>query len=248
MSRMWTRLRSEGSVLYVSGAASVIDHPSSYIHVSTPFATPHFPAFPALFPARVAKMNPFTQGDWSAGSGIAPSIFGALPSAPITASKTAQSESIEFKFTDFRTTILNCTVVGPQNRVVYRVTTDSGAASGTMWKDNESRNVAMVTWQPNPAIEMRGMTAKQRVRDWLRLSSDQSKRVMTIGGVQYAWSPIDGFICLYKLQSQAPRVLARIARGKDTVLLEMTPEAMQLGLLESSVVATVLFTCGQSID
>jgi len=71
---------------------------------------------------------------------------------------------------------------------------------------------------------------------------------MTIGGVQYGWSPFDGFICLYKVQSTAPRVLARIARLQNSVILDMTPEAMQLGLLEPAVVATVIFTCGHNID
>jgi len=84
-----------------------------------------------------------------------------------------QADSVEFKFQDFNTTILNCTIVGPQNRVLYRVVTDSGAPSATMWKDNESRNVAQVNWQPNATLEIRGVASRQRARDWLRLSSDQ---------------------------------------------------------------------------
>lgn len=52
---------------------------------------------------------------------------------------------------------------------------------------------------------------------------------------------------LYKLQSSAPRVLARIGRAQD-VTLEMTQEAMQLGLLEACLVATVLLTCGHNVD
>lgn len=84
----------------------------------------------------------------------------------------------------------------------------------------------------------------------------------------YAWTPIDGFICvralrashsdrsnltdvypqLYKVNSTAPRVLARVARGQNMVLLEITSEAMNLGLLESCMVATVMLTCGHNID
>ncbi|OSX61086.1 hypothetical protein POSPLADRAFT_1034605 [Postia placenta MAD-698-R-SB12] len=195
-------------------------------------------------------MNPFTAGGWGTSSGNPPSIFGALPSVPVSSSapRSIQADSVQYKLTNFNTTVLNCTVVGPQNHVVYRVVTNSGAPSSTMWKDNESRNVGMVTWQPNATLEVRGVASRQRVRDWLRLSSDQSKRIMQIGGVQYAWSPIEGFICLYKLQSTAPRVLARIARLQSSILLDMTPEAMQLGLLEPCVVATVIFTCGHNID
>ncbi|EED85686.1 predicted protein [Postia placenta Mad-698-R] len=153
-------------------------------------------------------MNPFTAGGWGTSSGNPPSIFGALPSVPVSSSapRSIQADSVQYKLTNFNTTVLNCTVVGPQNHVVYRVVTNSGAPSSTMWKDNESRNVGMVTWQPNATLE------------------------------------------LYKLQSTAPRVLARIARLQSSILLDMTPEAMQLGLLEPCVVATVIFTCGHNID
>ncbi|PCH35194.1 hypothetical protein WOLCODRAFT_91463 [Wolfiporia cocos MD-104 SS10] len=195
-------------------------------------------------------MNPFNQGGWGSGSGVAPSIFGALPSLPITDTipRSMQPNSVTFQFTNFNTTILNCTILGPQGRAAYRIVTDPTAPSSTMWKDNESRNVATVNWQPNATVEIRGIASKQRVRDWLRLSSDQSKRIMQIGAIQYAWSPIDNFVCLYKVQSTAPTVLARIARGQRMVMLEMTPEAMQLGLLEAAIVATVMFTCGHNVD
>ncbi|KAH9933053.1 uncharacterized protein B0H18DRAFT_985309 [Fomitopsis serialis] len=205
---------------------------------STPKSLSTFPIF---------AMNPFAAGGWGTGSGIAPSIFGALPSVAISNAKTTQPDSVLYKFTNCNTTILNCNIAGPQGRVVYRVVTDSGAPSSTMWKDNDNRNVAMVNWQPNANVEIRGIASRQRARDWLHLSADKSKRVMTIAGVQYAWSPIEGFICLYKLQSTAPRVLARIGRAQD-VTLEMTQEAMQLGLLEACLVATVLLTCGHNVD
>ncbi|KAH9836321.1 uncharacterized protein C8Q71DRAFT_797099 [Rhodofomes roseus] len=192
-------------------------------------------------------MNPFAAGGWGYGSGMAPSIFGALPTVTISNAKTVQPDSTLYKFTECNTTILNCSIAGPQGRVVYRVATDSGALSSTMLKDNDNRNVAMVNWQPNANVEIRGVASRQRVRDWLHLSADQSKRVMNVAGVPYAWSPAEGYICLYKLQSTAPRVLARIGRAQD-VTLEMTQEGMQLGLLEACLVATVLLTCGHNID
>lgn len=70
-------------------------------------------------------------------------------------------------------TILNCTVVGPGEQVVYRIVTNSGAPSSTVWKDNDNRSVAMVNWQPNATCEVRNVASRQRVRDWLRLSPDQ---------------------------------------------------------------------------
>lgn len=120
-------------------------------------------------------MNPFTQGGWGSGSGIAPSIFGALPTLPVSDSipRSMQPDSVTFQLTNFNTTILNCSILGPQSRVAYRVVTDSGAPSSTIFKDNESRNVAMIQWQPNATLEIRGVTSRQRARDWLRLASDQ---------------------------------------------------------------------------
>ncbi|KAH8101187.1 hypothetical protein BXZ70DRAFT_891932 [Cristinia sonorae] len=206
-------------------------------------------------------MNPFTNGGWSqAGqgnsnpwdntSGHAPSVFGALPSLAISKSvpKSIQPDSVTFTFTSFNTTILNCSVLGPQNRVAYRIVTEATAPSCTVWKDNESRSVAMAQWQPNSTLEIRGITHRQRIKDWLRLSSDKSRREVEIRGVLYAWVPMDGFICLYKAHATAPRVLARIARAPTTVLLELTQEALQADLLESCVVATVMFVCGHNID
>lgn len=84
-----------------------------------------------------------------------------------------QPDSVTFSFTSFNTTILNCSVLGPQKRVAYRIVTEPTAPSCTILKDNESRNVAMVQWQPNSTLEIRGVTPRQRVKDWLRLSSDK---------------------------------------------------------------------------
>ncbi|PSR73988.1 hypothetical protein PHLCEN_2v10219 [Hermanssonia centrifuga] len=122
------------------------------------------------------NMNPYTQGGWSNQSGqqtwgTAPSIFGALPSLTTTP-RSIQPDSVTFQFAQFNTTVLNCVVVGPQSRVAYRIVTEATTPSCTIWKDNESRNVAMVQWQ-NPTLEIRGVTPRQRVRDWLRLAPDQ---------------------------------------------------------------------------
>ncbi|KAI0656956.1 hypothetical protein C8Q70DRAFT_920493 [Cubamyces menziesii] len=190
-------------------------------------------------------MNPYAQ--WQQG-GAAPSIFGALPSLPASNPPTAMPDSVTFTFTNFKTTILNSTVFGPQQRTAYRVVTEATAPACTIFKDNESRNVAMVQWQPHATVEIRGVAAKQRVRDWLRLSSDQRRRIMEVRGVQYAWSPVGDFVCLSKVNSTAPRVLARIARVPNNVVLELTQEVMQAGLLEPCLVATVMICCGHNID
>lgn len=43
-------------------------------------------------------------------------------------------------------------------------------------------------------------------------------------------------------------LLARISRDRDNLILEMSSQAIQLGLLEVCAVATVLLQCGRSID
>jgi hypothetical protein len=43
-------------------------------------------------------------------------------------------------------------------------------------------------------------------------------------------------------------VLARVSKTYDAVTLELTPRAIQLGLLEISVLATILLQCGKRID
>ncbi len=127
----------------------------------------------------IHTMNPYGQ-QWQQG-GAAPSIFGALPSLPVShAPRAMQSDSIMFSFTDFKTTILNCTVVGPQGRTAYRIITEPAQPACTIVKDNESKSVAMIQWQPAASLEVRGVTNRQRVRDWLRLSPDQRYASATV--------------------------------------------------------------------
>ena len=119
-------------------------------------------------------MNPYGQGWQGQQGGAAPSIFGALPSLPVsTSSRPLASDTVTFQFANFKTTILNSTVYGPQQRTCYRIATENSAPTCTIFKDNESRNIAMIQWQPNAQLETRGSGSRVRVRDWLRLSSDQ---------------------------------------------------------------------------
>jgi hypothetical protein len=53
---------------------------------------------------------------------------------------------------------------------------------------------------------------------------------------------------LYAAGTATPSTLARVSKSFNIVKLEMTPEAMELGLLEVCVVVTVLLQCGRNID
>lgn len=157
---------------YIGRAISMAGIPDSPVLQDTP-KQPSSPTSTA------SDMNPYTQGGWSNSQqqnwGIAPSVFGALPSLPVSSTppRSIQPDSVTFQFTQFNSTILNCQVVGPQSRIAYKIVTEATTPSCTIWKDTENRNIAMVQWQPNATLEIRGVTPRQRIRDWLRLSPDQ---------------------------------------------------------------------------
>ncbi|KAG0697602.1 hypothetical protein DFH29DRAFT_1021692 [Suillus ampliporus] len=191
--------------------------------------------------------NPFANA-WNAGSGQstwensgpAPSVFGALPYSSVPSSLPG---AVTFKFTSFSPTILNCKVIGPRNETYFRVVTDAGY---TVLKDAQGSNIALLEWRDRPTVEARGLVTKQLVGQWLRLSTDMSHRFMVHNGIGYSWRPHDRFLQLSIAGSYD--VLARVFKTYDAVVLELTPYAIQLGLLELGVLATVLLQCGKSID
>ncbi|EIN08182.1 hypothetical protein PUNSTDRAFT_113777 [Punctularia strigosozonata HHB-11173 SS5] len=185
-------------------------------------------------------MNPYAS--WGAGqsnpwgSVPPPSILGALPSLqtpPMPPGQRAATPNVlAFHFTSFNPTIMNCTVVGPQSRTFFRVVSDPNSSPFcSIIREFEGRNVALVEWQQHPKVEIAGIADKQRVQTWLGLSSDRTSRNMYINNVGYKWTPSGNDICAHNI-----------------VTLELTYEAMQSGLLEPCVVATLLLCCGRNID
>ncbi|KAG2041248.1 hypothetical protein BDR03DRAFT_856904 [Suillus americanus] len=193
--------------------------------------------------------NPFAAQDaWNAGNGQStwdtsvppPSIFGALPYPSVS---SALPGAITLKFMSLNPTILNCKVIGPRNETYFRVVTDGGH---TVLKDAQSSNIGLLEWRDRPTVEARGLVAKQTMGQWLRLSTDRSHRFMVHNGVGYSWRPHDRFLQLSIPGSY--EILARVSKTYDVVILELTPHAIQLGLLELCVLATILLQCGNSID
>ncbi|OJA21570.1 hypothetical protein AZE42_04124 [Rhizopogon vesiculosus] len=193
--------------------------------------------------------NPFSAQDaWNAANGQSslgssappPSVFGALP---YPSASSPLPNSVTFNFTSLSPTILNCKVIGPRNETYFRVVTDGGY---TMLKDARGSNIALLEWQNHPTVEAPNLLTKQAVGRWLRLSTERSQRFMVHNGVSYIWSPYDRFLQLSIPGSYD--VLARVSKTYDAVVLELTPQAIQLGLLEVGVLATILLQCGKSID
>jgi hypothetical protein len=134
--------------------------------------------------------NPFAN--WSAGNGYSsngtwnedtmppPSIVGALPYPHSPSYPLPPNELITFTFTSFNPTILNCTVLGPHNRPYFQVVTDASMPGYTLWKDAERKNIALVEWQSAPLVEARGILAKQKITNWLRLAPDRRFVLLTL--------------------------------------------------------------------
>ncbi|KAF7369300.1 hypothetical protein MVEN_00257900 [Mycena venus] len=202
-------------------------------------------------------MHPYTQGRWrnpanpnapgsSRNPPPQPSVFGALPDP--YRSRAPKPALIPFTFTSFRPNVLNCTVTGPQSRVYFRITTDTPTVGYTVFFDSAGQPVTIIEWRNHPVVEIRGILSKRSTSDWLPLSQNGSHRQMEALGKHFVWVPGGEYIFLYAAGVGQPQVYAQVSRAEDSVTLELTAEAIQIGLLEICVAATFLLQCGKSID
>ncbi|GLB35696.1 hypothetical protein LshimejAT787_0212610 [Lyophyllum shimeji] len=155
---------------------------------------------------------------------------------------------LTFTFSSFNPSILNSVIVGPHSRKYFQVMTDPADPRYTIFQNVNTQVAAFIEWKQHPVVEIRGIVENQAVARWISLSPDRSCRLMEAKGRYYTWIPCGDAICLYSAVSNAPEMFAKVTRGNNTVKLEMTPQAIQAGLLEMSVVATVLLQCGRQID
>ncbi|KAJ7064787.1 hypothetical protein C8F01DRAFT_983428 [Mycena amicta] len=206
-------------------------------------------------PTIPTNLNPYSawsqqssaSGSSSSSSSSSPSMYGALPYPNAPGTNPAPNLAT-FHLTSFNPTILNCYVLGTSSaQIYYTVSTDSQMVGYTVIKTVDGRGVALVEWQKHPRVEVRGAVPKQDTRDWLKLSRDKTYRTMTIRGVQYKWIPDKEYINLYS-RGPTAQFYGRISRGDNSVVLEVTGEAMQVGLLDGIVTAAVVLQCGQNFD
>lgn len=192
--------------------------------------------------------NPYAQGGWHNpqnphsindqgwnSNASHPPTFGALP-----AFTSSPPTNLVFEFTD----VLNCAVKGPGGKPYLVIATNQ--TSTTITKPN-GEPVARVGWQTHPWVEVVNIINRQTTSLWLQLSSDLSYRTMTFGGRPYAWVPNGGSIVLSTTGPSPPEQLVRINRASNKVVMEITSQAIHAGLLEVSVVATVLFQSGRNL-
>ncbi|KAJ7119942.1 hypothetical protein C8R43DRAFT_1077027 [Mycena crocata] len=211
--------------------------------------------------------NHARHGHASASAVSPPSVFGALPYpnppvASASGSHTRSNSSLTtFYLTSLNPSVLNCVVLGPapgpQNqhhphspaasKLYYAITTDNTMPGYTVFKNAARKSIGLIEWQRHPRVEVRGAVPKQETRGWLKVSRDQTYRTMTIRGFKYTWAPDGQYINLCS-SGPSPQFLGRISRGEDSVAIELTPDAIQLELLDTAVVVAVLLQCGHNID
>ncbi|KAF9453484.1 hypothetical protein P691DRAFT_658466 [Macrolepiota fuliginosa MF-IS2] len=204
--------------------------------------------------------NPYAQGGWynpanpqtinterSANTHAAqPSILGALP-YPFPS--TGGPQHLTFHFTYSTTSILNCSVYGPASKKYIEVSTDMNQRPHvTVFRKYDGSVLATIEWQQRPLVEISGVLGRQYVAQWLPLSPNQSCRVMDARGIKYVWTPVGDAIHLHPYNMPPTQQIIKVHRQAGTVTLDMTTEAVQAGLLETALVATVALQSGRNID
>ena len=115
------------------------------------------------------NMNPFAE--WNTRTtDSSPSIFGALPSIPIAPTLPVFiSDSLVLRFSASGN-VLNCVLLGPQNRTLFST---SSSGTRTSFRNVDNAVFAVVDFAPHATVEVQGFAPRQRVSDWLRLTSDR---------------------------------------------------------------------------
>ncbi|KAF7359953.1 hypothetical protein MVEN_00722100 [Mycena venus] len=215
--------------------------------------------------------NPFAQGGWSntanpnagsSGTGPPPqpSIFGALPFMWFKVSGISNLAHhlldptrhptpmfMTFRFTQFSPTIMDSIVIA-NSRTYFHIKTDVPTVGYTVIHNSANQPTIIIEWLKHPVIEIRDILSKRQTSQWLELPADKIYRTMTARGKTFLWVPDGSYISLYSSGLSAPQTYACVARGEGAVALELTSEAIQIGLLEVAIAAALLLQCGRNID
>ncbi|KAG6851622.1 hypothetical protein C0991_007497 [Blastosporella zonata] len=188
-------------------------------------------------PANPLSIN---NGTWGSQSPPIPSIYGALPHATTPSPPTI----ITFHFVSLRPNVLNSIIIGPESQKYFDVITNSpNVGASTVFK-KAGQPFAMIEWTSQPMVDVYGIVPLQAAGGWMELSHDQ--RSIKVHGKWYAWVPRDKIYSLFTVGPNQPELMARVSREADTINLEITARAVQIGLLECVVVATVLLHSGRN--
>ncbi|KAG6829960.1 hypothetical protein H0H87_009620 [Tephrocybe sp. NHM501043] len=190
-------------------------------------------------PANPLSIN---NGTWGSQSTPRPSVYGALPNA----APPSPPKILTFYFVSMNPNVLHSTVTGSQSQKYFDVTTNSPDIGASTVFKKAGQPFATIEWTSQPAVEIYGIVARQAAGRWMELSRDQSYRSIQVHGKWYAWVPRDKVYSLFTVGHNQPELMARVSRDADAIKLEITADAVQIGLLESVVVSTVLLHSGRN--
>lgn len=129
--------------------------------------------------------NPYAQAGWNPENARSNShrrtlddpsqsrILGALP-YPTYPDPPASSRYLTFTFRPSSRDIMQSTILGPSGQTYFEVVTcQSRNVSSTIISKADSQVIAVIEWREHPTVEVIGVLAKQKISQWLRLSSDR---------------------------------------------------------------------------
>ncbi|KAF8998251.1 hypothetical protein BDQ17DRAFT_1247808 [Cyathus striatus] len=184
--------------------------------------------------------NPHSINNQPWGVDSHPPTFGILPSTPNAGSILA------FRFSSCNPNVLNCVVNGPKGYPYFNITSSPHFSSTTITR-SDGHVIAIIYWSSPPVIQS-SLIPHQTVSQWLPLHGQQNYRTMTANDRVYGWYPRGSHLCLCSAGPTTPELYARVSRSGNEVLLEIAPEAIQLGLLEFAIIATMVLQSGKRID
>ncbi|KAJ7464008.1 hypothetical protein FB451DRAFT_1403387 [Mycena latifolia] len=156
---------------------------------------------------------------------------------------------MSFRFTSFSPTILDSAVTGPKSWTYFRIATDTPTVGFTVVHNMVNEPVIIIEWSKHPIIEIRDiMSTKRQTSRWLGMSPDKGALALDNDG---EWENV-------RLGTRRGKKLsvfdwpwcpaADVFGDRAEVALEITAEAVQIGLLEMCIAATLLFKSGRTID
>ncbi|KAJ3562141.1 hypothetical protein NP233_g9761 [Leucocoprinus birnbaumii] len=189
------------------------------------------------------NINPYAQAGWYNPAnpssinerggppiGSQPPTFGALPypEAPTTPVKrfvfTAQGQAITQR----------CDIMDAETRQpAYKIKMAQEGFNYTSLQRPNGTPVGYVVWKPEgPEVELYGMVGKQKGKQWLPLSPDQSSRFMQFQGKHYTWQ---------FARDAMHQQLGKVYPAKDgTTVFEASDLLISHGMLESVILAITL--------
>ncbi|KIM40762.1 hypothetical protein M413DRAFT_412913 [Hebeloma cylindrosporum] len=184
-----------------------------------------------------------SQRTWTPSSSHSPT-FGALPHGTTT---EPSPEWVRLTFVSADGDILDCSVVGSGNQTFYEISTEDqpNASMVTTFAKLNGTHFARIEWERVPLVEINGLLHKQRANEWITpFTESRHARKMVINHKEYVWERHRDTIYLYRISEtcDSPELCAKFYRKRENLLFDITPKAIQLGILEPAIVALMFLT------